>query len=291
MNSWEAIAASIARATGHPFARARATAAGGGSINQGYRLTDGSRAFHVKLNRPGLGAMFEAEAQGLAALAATGTIRVPRPVCWGDDGNASWLVLEHLSLHPGDDRAMAALGRALAALHARHGERFGWPRDNTIGSTLQRNGWSDHWVAFFRDQRLAFQLELARANGHALARGDTLLSHLDRLLGGHEPRPSLLHGDLWSGNAGFTDGDEPVIWDPACYYGDREADLAMTELFGGFGPAFHAAYREVAPLAPGYAVRRELYNLYHVLNHLNLFGGGYLRQAGSMIDRLLSEIR
>jgi fructosamine-3-kinase len=186
---------------------------------------------------------------------------------------------------------MAALGRGLAALHANHAERFGWHRDNTIGSTPQPNAWSDSWLEFWRDRRLAQQLELAHRNGHALARGDALLAGLHQLLDGHEPRPSLLHGDLWGGNAGFTDGGEPVVYDPACYCGDREADLAMTELFGGFRPAFHAAYREAAPLAPGYPLRRDLYNLYHVLNHLNLFGGGYLRQAGSMIDRLLSEIR
>jgi fructosamine-3-kinase len=293
VTDWAAVAAAIARATGQPFTPAATEAAGGGSINRGYRLTDGRRTFFVKVNRAGVRAMFEAEAEGLQALAAARALRVPVPVCHGEDTRSSWLVLEHLELRRGTTEQMAALGRGLAALHAARGPRFGWHRDNTIGSTPQPNAWHDSWPAFWRERRLRCQLELARRNGYgtALRESDALLDAVDALLAGHTPAPSLLHGDLWAGNAGCTAGGEPVVFDPACYYGDRETDLAMTVLFGGFPPAFHAAYEHAAPLAPGHAVRRELYNLYHVLNHLNLFGGGYLQQAAGMLGRLLSEVR
>lgn len=238
--------------------------------------------------------MFEAEAQGLAALAATGTIRVPQPLCWGADEQASWLVLEHLSLRPAAAACMAALGSGLAALHACRAERFGWHRDNTIGSTPQPNAWTDSWAAFWRARRLRPQLRRAAANGYGgtlQQRGEALDLRLEQLFAGHAPCASLLHGDLWGGNAACTAGGEAVVFDPACYYGDREADLAMTELFGGFPATFYAAYVQAWPLPPGYAVRRDLYNLYHVLNHLNLFGGSYLAQATRLIDGLLSEVK
>jgi fructosamine-3-kinase len=170
--------------------------------------------------------------------------------------------------------------------------RFGWDRDNTIGSTPQLNEPSVDWVTFWRERRLGYQLELAARNGYRgrlKQRGERLLDGLGALLD-HNPVPSLLHGDLWGGNLGYDEAGEPVIFDPACYFGDREADLAMTELFGGFGRRFWAAYQEAWPLSEGYPVRKHLYNLYHVINHLNLFGGGYLSQAESMIDRLLAEI-
>jgi fructosamine-3-kinase len=171
--------------------------------------------------------------------------------------------------------------------------RFGWVQDNTIGSTPQINTPEEDWIVFWREHRLRFQLHLATRHGHGgrlRERGERLLDEFPRLFAEYQPAASLLHGDLWSGNYAYTREGEPVIFDPAVYYGDREADLAMTELFGGFGREFYAAYREAYPLDEGYAVRKTLYNLYHVLNHLNLFGGGYLSQAQGMIDRLLSEL-
>ena len=235
--------------------------------------------------------MFEAEAAGLAELAAPGAIRVPAPICWGLAGRRSFLVLEHLAL--GGPTRGAAAGRQLATLHRTTTPTFGWSRDNFIGSTPQPNPQTPDWVAFWRDQRLGFQLELAARNGYArdLQRtGERLRADLGTLLN-HRPRPALLHGDLWGGNLGWLPDGAPVIYDPAVYYGDREAELAMTELFGGFGSDFYAAYREAWPLDPGYPVRKTLYNLYHILNHLNLFGAGYLGQARGMIDRLLAELR
>jgi fructosamine-3-kinase len=171
----------------------------------------------------------------------------------------------------------------LAAAHRSTGPRFGWQRDNYIGSTPQRNGWCDTWAQFWIERRMRPQLELAKRNGFDLPFPESsVLEH-------HKPAPSLLHGDLWSGNAGFTP-EGPAVFDPAVYYGDREADLAMTELFGGFPREFYRAYNEAWPLEAGYQRRKHLYNLYHLLNHLNLFGGGYLAQVTGTL-RLLSLAR
>jgi len=292
---WEAIATRIAEATGRPFRPEGHDPVGGGCINSAVRLRGAGGDWFVKLNDAGRLAMFEAEAEGLAEIARTGTVRVPEPVCWGVAEGQAFLVLEHLPLGGGDARAEALLGERLAALHAVTApEGFGWRRDNTIGATPQPNAWMRDWVAFWRERRLGFQLALAERNGHGgrlTEKGARLLEALPALLEGHRPMPSLLHGDLWGGNWSALPDGEPVIYDPAVYYGDREADLAMTELFGGFGPRFHEAYRAAWPLEPGYGVRKVLYNLYHVLNHLNLFGGGYRPQAERMIERLLAEVR
>jgi len=235
--------------------------------------------------------MFEAEADGLRELAASQRIRVPLPVCSGADARSSWLVLEDLSLERRGDEV--PLARQLADLHRCTRPQFGWWRDNTIGATPQCNQDTPDWPSFWRDRRLGPQLAWARAH-HAprslLESGERLQAALPAFFAGHTPVASLLHGDLWGGNYGYV-GGEPVLFDPAVYFGDRECDIAMTELFGGFTPRFHAAYREAWPLDPGYAERKILYNLYHVLNHFNLFGGGYAGQAEAMIRQLLASLR
>ena len=285
------IAAAIGAATGARFEAARHAEAGGGCINQAVTLSgrDGRR-FFVKLNRAAALDMFAAEAAGLDELRASGAIRAPAPIAHGTAGDRAYLALEWLDL---DGRGSGAeLGARLAALHHVTWQAYGWRRDNTIGSTRQENAASDDWIDFLRHRRLGFQFELAARSGaprRLLERGERLLDGLDAFFPGYRPVPSLLHGDLWGGNYGYAQG-EPVLFDPAVYYGDREADLAMTELFGGFSDDFHAAYRSAWPLDPGYASRRRLYNLYHVLNHFNLFGGGYGEQAGRMVDGLLAEI-
>jgi fructosamine-3-kinase len=261
-------------------------------------MPTGRRCF-VKASEGRHRAMIDAEADGLRALAATRTVRVPAVIAADEHDGVAYLVLEWLDF--GTSRAGAAgLGRALAALHRAlpprgpNGERFGWRRHNWIGGAPQSNGWLDDWPAFFRDARLAPQLALVTRNGCGRAlsdEGDRLLAALPSLLRGHAPAPSLLHGDLWSGNAATLEDGTPVTFDPAVYVGDRETDLAMTELFGGFSETFHAAYREAWPLPDGYPQRRTLYNLYHVLNHLNLFGDGYSAQAVRMIDELLAHAR
>ncbi|WP_324779989.1 fructosamine kinase family protein [Thiobacillus sedimenti] len=287
-----ALAEAIAAATGAPFGAAHLATVGGGDIHQACSVSDGARRFFVKLNTAARLSLLQAEAEALAALAASGRVRVPQVVCLGVSGDKAYLVLEHLDLRQAGDAA--ALGAQLAALHRVAQPRFGWARDNWIGSMPQPNGWHDDWIAFWRDQRLGYQLRLAARNGYGgtLQRdGESLLADLDTFFDGYTPAPSLLHGDLWGGNHGYLADGTPVIFDPASYVGDRECDLAMSELFGGFAPAFHAAYREAWPLDPGYAVRRTLYNLYHILNHANMFGGGYAAQAARMAAQLVAQIR
>jgi fructosamine-3-kinase len=289
---WNEIARGISEAIDAPFSVESSTPLGGGCINRAYRMAGSGRVYFVKVNGRSRLPMFEAEAAGLAEISRSGTIRVPVPLCCGAAADASWIVLEHVDLGPPQAGSMRAFGHQLARMHRQTGRRFGWERDNTIGATPQRNTPDEDWIAFWREHRLAFQLELAAMNGHRgrlQRRGRLLMEKLPVFFEDHSPQPSLLHGDLWGGNAGFDAQGAPVIYDPAVYYGDREADLAMTELFGGFAPDFYAAYEQEYPLDPGYGQRKALYNLYHVLNHLNLFGGGYGAQAERMIERLLSE--
>jgi len=291
MNLWQHIAAQISDINGSPFEPHPPSLVGGGCINQALKLSDGCLHWFVKINDADRIDMFEAEAEGLNAMADTQTIRVPKALCTGTYENQSYIVIDYISHGRSRNDSQEQAGNELAAMHRHTAERFGWHRNNTIGATHQRNDWTDTWIDFWRDHRLGFQLQLAAGNGHGgrlQSSGEQLLLRFDALIN-HNPEPSLLHGDLWGGNITFDTEGHPVIFDPAVYYGDREADLAMTELFGGFSNDFYAAYREAWPVDPGYRVRRQLYNLYHILNHLNLFGGGYAGQAQGLIDRLLAE--
>jgi protein-ribulosamine 3-kinase len=290
---WPDIERSIGEALATPVSIESRAPVDGGCINECFLVHGSRRAFFVKLNTPERAPMFAAEAAGLEEIGRTGTIRVPRPLCHGASAAASWIVLEHLELGSADGKTMRALGTNLARLHRVIAPRYGWTRDNTIGSTPQPNDWSEDWIAFWRERRLGHQLRIAVASGQAgrlLDDGERLMEKLPAFFAGYVPEPSLLHGDLWSGNAAMTSNGEPVVFDPATYYGDRETDLAMTELFGGFPRSFYDAYRAEYPLDPGYDVRKTLYNLYHVLNHFNLFGGGYGAQAGRMIGQLLAQV-
>jgi protein-ribulosamine 3-kinase len=292
MDPWRDIEVAIARATASPFHIESRDAVGGGCINETYRVRGPRLACFIKINSAGRAEMFAAEAAGLAALAATSAVRVPKPICHGVAGGKSWLALEYMELGPVGGATAAALGRSLARLHRITADRYGWERDNTIGSTPQRNAPADDWLVFWRERRLGYQLELARSKGSSGRRldaaGRRLLEKLPAFFAGYRPAPSLLHGDLWSGNAAAGPDGEPVLYDPAVYYGDREADVAMTELFGGFGSRFYQAYRSEYALDAGYETRKTLYNLYHVLNHYNLFGGGYGGPAERMIEQLLA---
>jgi fructosamine-3-kinase len=291
MSLWENIAADIAAATGKQGELSGQVSAGGGCINQAMRVHYGDTSYFVKLNMASKADMFAAEVLGLRELQDSETLKIPAAVCWGDDGESAYLVLEDLELVGHGNPA--ALGKGLAALHRVTRPQFGWDTDNTIGSTLQMNTCNHDWVTFWRKQRLQFQLELAARNSHGgrlQSQGEKLLEVFPALFADYSPEASLLHGDLWSGNYAYTRTGEPTIFDPAVYYGDREADLAMTELFGGFDRDFYAAYRADYPVDPGYGVRKTLYNLYHILNHLNIFGDAYRSQASRMMDSLLSEL-
>jgi fructosamine-3-kinase len=244
--NWDIITKHIVAATGRAFTVRTVQPLSGGDINAAFRLQDGHNSYFVKLNRPALAAMFAAEFMGLQALARTHTLRVPEPVTHGQSDRHCFLVLEYLDLGRSSPVSERLLGQQLAFLHQQTQPYFGWHRDNTIGSTLQCNTQSNDWLSFWREQRLGFQLQLAAKNGYGgqLQRsGERLGSELAALFTDYTPAPSLLHGDLWAGNAATDKLGNPVVFDPACYYGDREADLAMTELFGGFSREFYMAYQ------------------------------------------------
>ncbi|HHC74555.1 MAG TPA: fructosamine kinase family protein [Thiothrix sp.] len=269
----------------------------GGCINETWRITAKHHAqsqhYFVKLqpsaqhhNNP-----FAVEFYGLQALAETQTLRVPQALAYGQAEGTAFLVMEYLNLS-GRTQAKKA-GEQLAALHHHYASDFGWTMNNLIGNSVQINTPCPDWLSFWRKHRLGVQLDLAQQNGiHSsiYQAGQTLSMQLDQFFDQREIKPSLLHGDLWAGNLAYTPSGEVVVYDPAVYYGDHEADLAMTTLFGGFSSDFYEAYHHHYPLAQGYEVRKDLYNLYHILNHYNLFGGGYDQQAKRMIQRLLAEL-
>lgn len=291
MIDWTAISVAITAASGRPFQLVGHHKVGGGCINDAYRLRgrDG-RDYFVKLNTTDKLKVLIAESVSLTEIAATNTVRVPQPVTHGRCGAHAFIVLEYLELSGRGNKAQ--LGEQLASLHRTTGHGFGYAQDNFIGTTQQQNGWGQDWLIFWRENRLGFQLRLAAQNGcgsRLQTRGEKLQEALPVFFSGYSPQPSLLHGDLWGGNHGYLSNGTPVIFDPAAYYGDRECDLAMTELFGGYDADFYAAYRAAWPLDDDYEARRDLYNLYHILNHAHLFGGGYVRQAEAMMGKLLAE--
>ena len=291
MDIWRHLEQQIKQATGHDFRIHHNHSVGGGCINSAFKVTDKDQSYFIKTNHARYAHMFEAEAEALREMAASATVRVPEPVCYGEYENQCYVVMEYLEL--GGSADMDRFGRQFAAMHRVTADSYGWRIDNTIGSTPQPNTQTDDWIDFWRQQRLGFQLETAAQNGYGgeLQRlGERLLAGMPALFVNHNVTASMLHGDLWGGNYGALRGGTPVIFDPALYYGDREADLAMTTLFGGFGGQFYAAYNEAWPLDDGYEVRKTFYNIYHIINHLNLFGGGYHGQAISMIERVLAEL-
>jgi len=288
-----AVERALARRTGREAHVSSVRAVGGGCISPAARVeTDAGDVFFLKWGSGGRtpAGLFDAEARALAALAAANAVRVPEVIAvGGPDSGAPWLLLEWLEPGSPNARTWPELGRSLAALHRVRAERYGWPEDNFIGSLPQANGWSASWAAFWRERRLAPQLERAVRAGYFDARArrrfDALLDRLDALLAEAEADgASLLHGDLWGGNVHVMAGGRAALIDPSAYHGHREVDLAMSELFGCFGSGFYEAYREAWPLAPGYAERRRpIYQLYYLLVHVNLFGASYV---GSTLARL-----
>ncbi|MDX1571074.1 MAG: fructosamine kinase family protein [Xanthomonadales bacterium] len=266
-----------------------ATRAAGGDINQACRIdTDQGRLF-LKYRSDAPSGMFEAEARGLEALAeaAVPDLRIPAVMAFG----SGYLLLEYLELGARGSLVDERLGSALAALHRVRQPTFGWTIDNYLGTTPQPNPQADDWVEFFTRHRLLNQVERLARKGSAdlLEPARRLAGRLPAWFADYAPHPALVHGDLWSGNAASTGEGWPVIYDPAVYWGDRETDLAMMELFGGFTKACFDAYSESLPLDPGYPDRRPLYQLYHILNHANLFGGGYVQRSLALLNRLASE--
>ncbi len=260
----------------------------GGCINEAYLLKGATRSYFVKLNDRDVLDTFICESRALSEISATETIRTPQPIAHGTYREQAYLILEALEFGTHTPQSWTCLGEQLAALHRQTQPLFGWQHHNAIGSSPQINTPSPLWADFFSEHRLGVQFALAEQQGLRFKQRDTLLSVVHSKLEQRVCRPSLLHGDLWSGNVSVTTGGEPVIFDPACYYGDREADLAFSELFGGFSPEFYRSYQDAWPLSEGYQERKPIYNLYHILNHANQFGGSYQQQAQAMIHQILA---
>ena len=291
MIDWQAITAQLSDRLGEPLLELQAIPVSGGYINQAFRLFNAKRQFFAKFNRAELLLMFEAEKIGLDEIRRSQSIRVPQVFATGVDGDRAFIVMEYIELGgPADSERLAI---QLAAMHGCYHQHFGFHCDNTIGSTIQPNPFSDNWVDFWQQHRLGIQLSVGARGGFDVAlldAGQRLNENIGKFFQGYEPKPSLLHGDLWSGNMGSDSAGNPVVYDPACYYGDHEADLAMMELFGNPGPRFFSLYDEIFAIDDAYPLRRDLYNLYHLLNHANLFGGGYAGQSLALIKRLLAQV-
>ena len=296
--AYNSLAQALVSLFGTSVAIAQTDRVSGGDINKAYALSlnNGKRIF-MKANAKQNVGFFTAEAAGLCAIASTGTIATPEILCTGtDDGEEvgySFLLLKYIESGKPCSDYWEDFARKLAALHNADtsdffgdgsSSRFGFFQDNFVGARPQANTPYDSWISFFRDNRLAPQFKAADSyfTAHDRELNTKLLDNLEKFL--LEPeKPSLLHGDLWSGNAMCGPDGKAMLIDPACYVGHAEADLAMTELFGGFPQVFYEAYREARPLQPGYEERRDLYNLYQLLNHLNLFGPSYLSAVQSVV--------
>ena len=288
MGQFDEVARHIERETGDDLSHYQTSSVSGGSINTAIKLYTPQLQYFIKLNHVNLLAMFEAEAQGLQALAATNTLRIPNVICLGQTANNSYLVLEHIELTNLHGRASAEMGTQLAKLHQQTQPFFGWHIDNTIGSTKQYNHREHDWLTFWQQHRLGQQLNFAAKNGYTgrlQDKGQQLLTQLPHFFDGYDPQPALLHGDLWGGNFMVGEKGEPIIIDPAVYYGHREMDLAMSQLFGGFSSEFYTSYNKYFPLEKGWQKRMDYCNLYPLLVHVNLFGGGYAASVSSIISR------
>ena len=266
-------------------------ATGGGSINQTQvlELTNGERVFMKQNSNPPTD-FFLAEVKGLRLLAkAKNGPRIPKPIALESGPRPTFLLLEYLESSNETKSFSERLARALAELHRTSQDHFGLDHDNFIGSTPQKNNLEKDGIIFFRDHRIQFQRQLAQKAGllpiSITKKIDSLCENLNRFLDTSGERPALMHGDLWSGNYFPDSNGNPCIFDPAVYYGLREADIAMTELFGRLPERFYDAYHEAFPMNHGYHERKDLYNLYHLLNHLNLFGSSYLSLVEKIVNR------
>jgi len=268
------------------------TALSGGDINLAFKVSGQGQQFFVKLNQREQLEQFETEALSLQALRQRHCIRVPEVVCYGQTLDKAFLVLQYLPVVADSQLGWSLLGQQLAELHKEHEQAmYGFDWDNMLGRTTQPNKWQGNWSSFFSEQRLGWQLQLLQEQGFGFGNIDQLVEQCRQRLQHYQPPPSLLHGDLWRGNLGFIqdiEQDYPVIYDPACYFGDRETDIAYSRLFGTLPPLFYQSYEQSYPLDKDYRERQDLYNLYHILNHANLFRGAYLIQAQEMMKQLFN---
>lgn len=286
---WQAISKQLSETLMFSFDITEKVKVHGGDISNCYMISDGEQRYFIKINERDFISRFEAEAECIKALRKSSTVSLPELVHVGKSKEHSFLILNYLPTKPMDDPKQSYLfGQQLANLHA-WGEQkeYGFDFDNYLGSTLQPNKWDKKWSRFFAEQRIGWQLQLMREKGIELVDISDFTRLVQDRLQSHTPRPSLLHGDLWNGNVACS-AFGPICYDPASYWGDRECDVAMTELFQGFLPEFYQGYQSILPLDSSYEERKDIYNLYHVLNHYNLFGGHYLDMAERAVNKILT---
>jgi fructosamine-3-kinase len=257
-------------------------------LNLSFKVSDGQRSYFIKLNKKECLINFQAEAYSLKQISKLTHMACPTVTSIGTTLDKSFLVLDYINFSKAKPVLWYQLGQQLAQMHyeTQHGQ-CGWQHDNFIGDTIQPNHWSNNWNKFFADQRIAWQLQLLSERSILLGDIDHIAKVCHDILLSHEVIPCLVHGDLWQGNTGFT-GEEAMLFDPACYYGDREVDIAMTELFGQFPADFYRGYEAEYPIDDGYEQRKLVYNFYHILNHANLFGGIYIEQAKALLTRIMA---
>jgi len=285
---WQDVEQAIKRETGDAFKIRDKQAISGGDINQAFKVSNGDKDYFVKINDKDHISHFEAEAYALEQIDKVHQISCPRVIAYDSSTEQSFLILNFIPFCSASSTNWYILGQQLAHMHKKssHGQ-YGWQTDNYIGDTLQPNTWSSNWRTFFAEQRIAWQLQLLSEKSVKLGDIDHIAEVCHDALLHHITNPCLVHGDLWQGNLGFTKS-EAVIFDPACYYGDREVDIAMTELFGYLPKEFYQGYQDVYPLKQGFEQRKVIYNFYHILNHANLFGGVYIEQAKAILSRIMS---
>ncbi|REL29427.1 fructosamine kinase family protein [Thalassotalea euphylliae] len=285
---WHSVESAITKSTGKAFSIENKSPISGGDINLAFHISGKDQNYFVKVNNKTAYDNLAQEWYSLDQLATLSDVKSPKPIAIGSTLDKSFLVLEYLALTSGSDSQWFQIGQQLALMHqvCTHGE-FGWQNDNYLGHTRQPNKWQKNWSVFFAEQRIGWQLASLEEKSILLGNIDYICAHCQKLLAHHHPQPSLLHGDLWQGNVSFTEL-QGVFYDPACYCGDREADIAMTELFGLFPASFYQGYQAIYPLSKSYAKRKLLYNFYHVLNHANMFGGIYIDQSKASLQRILS---
>lgn len=286
---WQAISQQLSDTLLFDFNLVEKTKVPGGDISECYMISDGDQRYFVKFNSREFLPKFEIEAENLRLLRETSTVSVPEVVLIGTSKANAFIILNYLPTKTLDDAKNSyEFGVQLAKLH-QWGEQkeFGFDRDNFIGTTHQPNQWRKKWSRFFSEQRVGWQLQLLKEKGIKFCDIDRFVEEVHLRLSNHHPRPSLIHGDLWHGNVSKSVFG-PICYDPACYWGDRECDIAMTELFEGFQPEFYQGYESILPLDIGYTARKDIYNLYHILNHCNQFGGHYVDDAETLITKIQS---
>lgn len=285
---WQTIEQEITQVTDEPFNIKHKQVVTGGDINLCYWLSNYQRNYFIKLNDKSRLQQFESEAYSLEQIKQLNVMACPNVVTTGTTLDKSFLVLEYLPFNHASNQNWYQFGKQLATMHKQssHGQ-FGWQHDNYIGTTPQPNSWQSNWRTFFAEQRIGWQLQLLAEKSIKLGSIDYIINVCHDALLHHQVTPSLVHGDLWQGNIGFSD-NAAYIFDPASYYGDREVDIAMSELFGQMPDEFYQGYQEVFPLDADYDKRKLIYNFYHILNHANLFGGVYIEQSKANLSRILA---